>query len=63
MDSPRRLHHLERPGIPVDWLLAVREVGLEEANRIEDHRLLMEHMLGRPVSFEDAVDDDKRRLI
>lgn len=48
--------------VAVDWLFAVRIVGIAEANRIEDYRVQIEHLTGRPCSYADAVENDKRRL-
>jgi hypothetical protein len=42
--------------IPIDWLLGVREYGLERANMIEDARLELESRLGVEVTFAAAVD-------
>lgn len=43
-----------RPEVPIDWLLAVRERGMEAANEIEDLRITREDRLGRPVEFAEA---------
>lgn len=44
--------------VAVDWLLAVRKVGLAEANRIEDYRLKIEWATGQPCSYAEATEAD-----
>jgi hypothetical protein len=44
------------PEVAVDWLMGVRQFGLERANMIEDARLELESRLKVEVTFAAAVD-------